>query len=144
MSMKIGTTRQLGQTAGKRSAATHAGSNFTLAETGEGRGAAALSGPASLTAVDTLLSLQEAGATADSLHAPRRAIARGNEMLDMLDDIKMALLMGQLPLAKLQRLVGVVEGQRASVRDPELADILDHIELRARVELAKFGTFPRD
>lgn len=144
MGMKIGTTRQLGQAAGKRPASTHAGSAFAPAEMGEGRGVAALSGPASLTAVDMLLSLQEAGGAGDALSAPRRAIARGEQMLDMLDDIKIALLAGQLPQAKLQRLVGAVEGQRLNVHDPELADILDHIELRARVELAKFGTFPRE
>lgn len=142
--MKIGTTRQLGQAAGKRPASTHAGSGFAPTEMEEGRGMAALSGTASLTAVDALLSLQEAGSVGDALNSPRRAIARGEQMLDMLDDIKIALLGGRLPQAKLQRLVGAVEGQRLSVRDPDLADILDHIELRARVELAKFGTFPKD
>jgi hypothetical protein len=142
--MKIGNTRQLGQTAGKRPASMRAGSGFALDGTEAGRGAAALSGPASLTAVDALLALQEAGGADDALHSPRRAIARGEQMLDILDDIKVALLGGQVPQAKLQRLLRAVESEQAGVRDPELADILGHIELRARVELAKFGTYTED
>jgi hypothetical protein len=144
MSMKIGNTRQLGQTTGKRSASVRTGSGFAPEGAEEGRGVARLSGPASLTAVDALLALQEAGGVDDALNSPRRAIARGEQMLDMLDDIKVALLSGQVPQAKLERLVRAVEAQQGKVKDPELANILDHIELRARVELAKFGSYPKD
>ncbi len=141
--MKIGGSRQIGQTSGKRAAsAGGAGSGFALGSTQEGRGVAGLSATASLAAVDSLLALQEAGG--DVPNAPRRAIARGEHMLDILDDIKLALLTGQVPQAKLSRLLSVVEGQQAQVNDPELAHILDHIELRARVELAKFGSFSKD
>ncbi len=142
--MKIGNTRQLGSTAGKRPAASSGGSGFSVGGVEEGRGAAALSGPASLTAVDALLALQEAGGADDALGAPRRAIARGEHLLDILDDIKVALLAGRLPRSKLQRLLRAVEDGRVDVRDPGLADILGHIELRARVELAKFGTYTSD
>ncbi len=141
--MKIGGSRQIGQTSGKRAgSAGGPGSGFALESTQEGRGVAGLSATASLAAVDSLLALQEAGG--DVPNAPRRAIARGEHMLDILDDIKLALLTGQVPRAKLSRLLSVVEGQQGQVNDPELAHILDHIELRARVELAKFGSFSKD
>lgn len=143
--MKIGGTRQIGQTAGKRSASARGlGSGFMTEETDEGRGVAGLGAASSLGAVDALLALQGAGAAGDALTSPRRAIARGEQLLDMLDDIKVALLAGQVPQSKLSRLLRAVEGQRGHVLDPELENILDHIELRARVELAKFGAFPRD
>lgn len=142
--MKIGGTRQIGQTTGKRAGSARSlGSGFAPDGVEEGRGLAGLGGLASLTGVDALLSLQETGGVGDATTAPRRAVARGEQMLDILDDIKMALLSGQIPQAKLNRLLSVVEGQQAQVRDPQLADILGHIELRARVELAKFGSFPK-
>jgi hypothetical protein len=108
-----------------------------------GRGIAGLNAASSLAAVDSLLALQEAGGLEDATSSPRRAMARGEQMLDILDDIKLSLLSGQLPEKKLNRLLHAVEDQQGRVRDPELADILDHIELRARVELAKFGNFPK-
>lgn len=138
--MKIGNTRQLGQTAGKRPASMRGGSGFALDGAEEGRGIAGLAGIASLAAVDSLLAVQGAD---DALSSPRRAIQRGEQMLDMLDDIKVALLAGQVPQSKLQRLLRAVEGEQSRADDPRLAEILDHIELRARVELAKFGTFPK-
>lgn len=140
--MKIGAGRQIGQTSGKRaSSARGTGSGFAVDATEGGRGLAGLSAASSLAAVDSLLALQETGGLEDSTSSPRRAMARGEQMLDILDDIKLSILSGQVPEAKLTRLLHVVEGHQSQVRDPALADILDHIELRARVELAKFGTF---
>lgn len=144
--MKIGNTRAASQGGAARGTSVRSmGSGFAPAGMGATRGAAGLSsGPASLGAVDALLALQETGAADDALHAPRRkAVARAEEMLDILDDIKLALLMGQVPKSKLSRLLSVVEGQRGGVADPMLRDILDQIELRARVELAKFGTYTK-
>jgi len=140
--MKIGNTRATSQAGGARATSGRSGgSGFAPAGAAATRGAAGLSGPASLTAVDALLALQE---TDDALHAPRRkAVARGEEMLDILDDIKLALLLGRVPKAKLSRLLSVVERQLGAVGDPMLREVLDQIELRARVELAKFGTYTK-
>jgi hypothetical protein len=142
--MKVGAGRQIGQTTGKRAASARgAGSGFAIDSMNSGRGIAGLNAASSLAAVDSLLALQEAGGLEDATSSPRRAMARGEQMLDILDDIKLSLLSGQLPEKKLNRLLHAVEDQQGRVRDPELADILDHIELRARVELAKFGNFPK-
>ncbi len=106
------------------------------------RGGAGLSGSGALGAVDALLALRGPAPSADALNAPkRRAIRRGGDMLAILDEIKLALLAGQLPKAKLSRLVSVVERQQGAFSDPQLREVLDQIELRARVELAKFGTY---
>ncbi|MDZ4369186.1 MAG: flagellar assembly protein FliX [Afipia sp.] len=143
--MKIGNTRATSQGGGTRGTAVRsAGSGFAPAGAGATRGAAGLSGLASLGAVDALLALQETGAADDALHAPRRkAVARAEELLDILDEIKLALLMGQVPKSKLSRLLSVVERQLGGIADPALREILDQIELRARVELAKFGTYAK-
>jgi hypothetical protein len=144
--MKIGGTRQSGQTTARKSvSARSAGQGFSPEGMDESRGVAGLGATPALAAVDALLALQEAAPMGDAIAAPRRrAIKRGEDMLDILDDIKLALLMGRVPQAKLTRLLGIVEGRQGFVSDPRLADILGQIELRARVELAKFGSFPKD
>jgi hypothetical protein len=142
--MKIGQTRSASQSGpGRAAKAGSGGSGFAPSGVSQARGTAGLSGPASLGAVDALLALQETAASDDALHAPRRraAIRRGEEMLDILDDIKLSLLMGQLPKSKLSRLLAVVERQGSSFNDPRLGEVLAEIELRAKVELAKFGTY---
>ncbi|MFN4228881.1 flagellar assembly protein FliX [Parvibaculum sp.] len=143
--MKIGQTRAASQTGSARGATrTGGGSGFAPAGASETRGAAGLSSLASLSAVDALLALQETPASDDALHSPRRkAIRRGEEMLDILDEIKLALLVGQVPKAKLSRLLSVVERQAGSFNDPRLGEVLAEIELRARVELAKIGTYTK-
>lgn len=143
--MKIGQTRSASQTGSARGAQARSnGGGFALGGTSEARGTAGLSGLASLGAVDALLALQESAASDDALHSPRRkAIRRGEEMLDILDEIKLALLIGQVPKAKLSRLLSVVERQGAQFNDPRLGEVLAEIELRARVELAKFGTYTK-
>ena len=143
--MKIGQTRTASQAGSARGAQTRSGgSGFAPAGASGARGTAGLSGLASLGAVDALLALQETPQSDDALHSPRRrAIRRGEEMLDILDEIKLSLLMGQLPKAKLSRLLSVVERQLGGIADPGLRDLLDQIELRARVELAKFGTYTK-
>lgn len=140
--MKIGESRASSQAGSSRATQVRSGGGgFAPAGAPAARGAAGLAGPASLAGVDALLALQESG---DALHAPRRrAIRRGEEMLDILDDIKLSLLAGQLPKSRLSRLLSVVERQQGAFSDPRLKDVLDQIELRARVELAKFGTYTK-
>lgn len=141
--MKIGQTRSASQSGTARATkASSGGSGFAPSSASGARGTAGLSGLASLGAVDALLALQETPVSDDALHSPRRkAIRRGEEMLDILDDIKLSLLMGQLPKSKLSRLLAVVERQGSSFNDPRLGQVLAEIELRAKVELAKFGTY---
>lgn len=74
---------------------------------------------------------------------PRRStsVRRGEELLDRLDDLRLALLEGRLPLATIQKLADLVAARRARVDDPRLLAILDQIELRAAAELAKLGRY---
>ncbi len=85
-------------------------------------------------AVDALLALQEAAGETDPNTQGRR---RGEELLDRLDELRLALLEGRLTAGAIQRLATQAAAGRAQVRDPRLAEILNDIELRAAVELAK-------
>lgn len=89
---------------------------------------------ASVTSVDALLAVQE---VPNEREGRKRAIKRGGDMLDALDDIRMGLLTGSVPRARLHQLVKLVESGGDTFKDPRLSQILDEIELRARVELAK-------
>jgi hypothetical protein len=89
-----------------------------------------------MNAVEGLLSLQE---VADGLGGRRRAVARGEKLLDALDELRHALLAGILPRARLAALAQLAGEAAPRVDDPRLAEILADIELRAAVELAKLG-----
>ena len=87
------------------------------------------------TAIDSLLAAQE---DPDSTMGRRRALAHGRDLLDQLDSLRLALIAGNLPRQRLQSLVTSLAAKRTSLGDPGLAAVLDEIELRARVELAKY------
>ncbi|HRH20390.1 MAG TPA: flagellar assembly protein FliX [Brevundimonas sp.] len=115
-----------------------AGGDFSVAS---GPGQARAAGPAMATtgvaSVAALLALQED----DSPAARRRkALKRGSGLLDRLEAVKLALLDGgdgSVALSALSRLAA--EGRQGDP-DPALQDVLDHIETRAAVELAKART----
>jgi hypothetical protein len=113
-----------------------AGESFHVESGTTARGAAGLSSAAPLTAVDTLLTLQ---AVPEGTEGKRRAIRRAGDMLNILDELRLGLLDGQVPQSKLEGLLRMVRSRRDDVADPGLAAVLDEIELRAEVELAKYG-----
>lgn len=95
-------------------------------------------GPAS--AVDALLALQEAP---DSTAGRSRGLARAADMLDLLEEVRRGLLLGTIPRATLGQLASLARQSRQPDLDPALAAILDDIELRAEVELAKLDRADR-
>jgi hypothetical protein len=94
----------------------------------QGAGAAGLSG------VDALLALQGVVSPAGER---AKAVRRGRDMLDMLDEIRRGMLEGVISEGTLRRLSGLVNVKREDFVDPGLSQLLDDIDLRARVELAK-------
>jgi hypothetical protein len=89
-------------------------------------------------AVGAILALQSAG---DLTESRRRAVKRGQALLDLLEDIKADLLLGGVSPARLDAMSQQLSTLRDRV-DPELDAVLDEIELRVLVELAKSGRFP--
>ena len=95
---------------------------------------AAISGTGPVAAVDALLAVQEVG---DATRGRSRGAVRAQLMIDGLDDIRHGLLSGAIPRSKLAALVEVVREERERSDDARLSSLLDEIELRASVELAK-------
>ncbi len=89
-------------------------------------------------AVDALLAIQEVDPVgADDRRG--RAHRRGERLLDRLDEIRLGLLSGGVAAGRLAEISALVAENRGSSDDPALDQVLDEIELRVKVELAKLG-----
>jgi len=99
--------------------------------------AAASSGVSSANSISSILGVQEVD---DALAHASKGKRRALDILDMLDDLRVQLLEGGLSREKLLQLNRMVSVRRATVTDPKLAALLDEIDLRAQVELAKYSS----
>lgn len=90
--------------------------------------------------VDALIALQDVGGP---LERKRRAVRRAGRILDVLDDLRVGLLSGELGAADLDRLRRAIREERDLTDDPQLEAVLNDIELRAAVEMAKLDQASR-
>ena len=97
-------------------------------------GHAAVSGARAVASVEALIALQEVGGP---LERRRRAVRRAGTILDALDGLKLDLLEGRLTQSAIEGLKGAVREQRSMTDDPRLEALLNEVEIRAEVELAK-------
>lgn len=137
-SMKVSGTSGAGQAGAARPGrAAAAGENFRIPGLGQAAGPAQLAratGVAGVSSVDALLALQDVGGP---LERRRRAVGRAGRILDELDKMKVSLLEGGLGPHDLELLRRAVREERSNTDDPRLEAVLDEIETRAAVELAK-------
>ncbi|MBV8926798.1 MAG: flagellar assembly protein FliX [Bradyrhizobium sp.] len=87
--------------------------------------------------IDALLAMQ--GIEEEAAERRRRSFARGKGALDVLDELKLKLLSGNLDKATVLRLRDAAANLKSSSGDPGLDAVLSEIELRVEVELAKAG-----
>jgi hypothetical protein len=87
--------------------------------------------------IDALLAMQ--GVEEDPLERRKRSVARGRTALDVLDDLKIGLLVGSLDSSTVARLRTAAADLKSSSGDAGLDQVLAEIELRVEVELAKAG-----
>jgi len=107
--------------------------SFSVSSGAEAR-AQVVAGPGPIAALDSILTLQGMN---DSTDGRSKGLKHGEQLLDMLDQVRDGLLAGGIPRATLNRLANAVTRRRESFVDPKLQSVLDEIELRAHVELAK-------
>ena len=139
--MKIDPTNLRPTTTTRRIGGPHpsGGGDFATAlheESSATGGHGAVGGAVGIGGVSTVLALQAAPDSTER-RARRKAVERGDAMLDSLEEIRLGLLLGTIPLGRLEQLAQMVRARREQVNDPRLTAILDDIELRAAVELAK-------
>ena len=136
---KVGYTKPSVATRSTRRSGTVSGTEFADALSKaegvhEATATEATSGIGGIASLGGLLSAQEV----DEREArKRKEIKRGRLTLDALAGLRDALLLGELPISTIENLERIVAQERQANPDPVLAEILDEIELRAAVELAK-------
>ncbi len=137
--MKISGPNSASSTGAARSARATGGGNFAPTATDDAGPAEEARRLDSLDGVITMSALLALQGVEDPLQKRRRAVGRAGRILDLLDELKLALIDGEAPGGALDRLVGAVREERAATEDPRLDAVLDQIETRAAVELAKLG-----
>lgn len=95
---------------------------------------AATMGTAPLAALSSLLAIQEAP---DPGAGRKRAVLYGDTLLDELKTLQVGLVQGRVSEDTLKSLSNMLDRPRPSINDSELNQVLDDIEVRAAVELAK-------
>ncbi|MCA1989088.1 MAG: flagellar assembly protein FliX [Desulfarculus sp.] len=94
--------------------------------------------PSALASVDAVLMAQSVGDSTDR-ESRQRMIRHAEDILDRLEEVRRGLLLGIVPRETLNNLAQMVRARRETAQDPRLAALLDEIELRAEVEIAKLS-----
>lgn len=138
--MKVSSTGGVSSTGASRAKPAGGSSGFSLPSVNAASGAASAAAAGGLTgvgSVDALLALQETGAVGSPLERKKRAVRRADQILDILGEVHIALIDGDISASTLDRLTRAIREQRENTDDPKLEGVLNEIETRAAVELAK-------
>ncbi len=113
------------------------GSGHSFEVSAEPESARAPSGTVATIGLTAVLALQSDEETPQQRR--RRQLGRGFTILDALDALKIELLSGGVRIPTLERISGALAQIPASDLDPKAKALIRDIEVRAAVELAKFG-----
>lgn len=119
-----------------RPAARGAG-GFSLSQAGGSAASAATTASAGVGGVADVSALMALQGVDDPMERRRRSVRRGSGLLDRLDELKLALLAGQAGEGALHGLRRALAEARPEDDHAPLGALLDQIDLRAAVELAK-------
>ncbi|MDB5618679.1 flagellar assembly protein FliX [Tardiphaga sp.] len=127
-----GTTQGSTSSSTKRTAST----GFSLPDTAPTTDTRPTVAPRAATSLDALLAMQ---GVEDPTERRKRSVARGRGALDVLDELKLAMLAGSFDANTVARLRMAASDLKTSSGDAGLDSVLSEIELRVEVELAKAG-----
>jgi hypothetical protein len=131
--MEIKGPGRIGTASIRRKTSSSSDSGFTVSDSADSHGAI-VAGPGPIAALDSILMLQGMD---DSTDGRAKGQAHGEQLLNLLDAVRDGLLAGGIPRSTLNKLAVAVTRRHDIFADPRLQDVLDQIELRAHVELAK-------
>lgn len=136
MSMRIygpnGTTLGSPSSSTKRTGST----GFSLPDTAAASETRPAVAPRPANSLDALLAMQ---GVEDATERRKKSVARGRGALDVLDELKLAMLTGSFDANTVARLRAAAADLKTSSGDAGLDSVLSEIELRVEVELAKAG-----
>ena len=137
--MKVEGPKRTGSTSGaKKSSSSQqsGGTDFSKFMTSGTQGASGAATTQSIGQIDALLAVQGAEDPTQRA-AKKRAKVRADTILDKLEQIRLSMLGGNLTVGHMIDVADVVASHRDKIDDPALIAIMDEIDLRAQVELAK-------
>ncbi len=137
--MKVGGTKGTdGTSKSKKSGASQGSSDVDFSQYVKGANVhtSGVSTTQNIAQLDALLALQEVG-DATQKPAKNRMKERSGAILDKLEQIRIKMLCGTLTVGHMIDVADVVATHREKIDDPALTAIMDEIDLRAQVELAK-------
>jgi len=122
----------------RRSGSASAASSFSdllsAAQADSGSGVHEAGDVSATTNLSGLLALQE---VSEEERKRERLVKQGKNMLDSLERLRQQLLIGEIPAHILPDLANNLSAQKETVMDPQLLGLIEEIELRVAVELAK-------
>lgn len=121
---------------GKKGKTGESDGSFGSLVSGGAEQAAGTQAPSSIAMVDVLLSVQGADDPAQRA-ARKRMVGRADNILELLDNIRLSLLTGQLTVGQVIDIADIIASHRERVVDPRMTAVLDEIDLRAQIEIAK-------
>lgn len=136
--MKVEGPKKTGSAAGAKKSGKTSGTEGSFSDfiASAPKEAAATTTTRSIAQLDALLAVQGAEDPAQG-RARKRMHQRADDILSELDKVKMAMLNGSLTVGHMVDIADVVASHREKITDPKLTSIMDEIDLRAQVELAK-------
>ncbi|MGH1349459.1 MAG: flagellar assembly protein FliX [Methyloligellaceae bacterium] len=137
--MRVNSSKNVGSNAGaKKTKKNASGSKFSPIENEEASSATSVNKTAPLSDLDAILALQSVEAV-DQKEQRKKAVFHADQMLSELEKLKIAILSGQHTRAHLLKLKNLIDHRPEYAEDSGLIDLLDQINLRVEVELAKFN-----
>ena len=91
---------------------------------------------ASVGTVDSILAIQEADDQSQR-RGKQLGCQYGGDLLDQLEEVRRDLLLGEIDIDQLGSIAQKIRSNRRQSDDVKLNEIIDEIELRAEVEIAK-------
>lgn len=108
--------------------------SFTLNTAGSTQSSKAAGAALGIHSVDALMALQ---GVEDATERRKRFARKGTSALDLLDSLKVEILEGRVGLETLRRLEVTMQGLVERSGEAGLDDVLDAIQVRVAVEIAK-------
>ena len=117
---------------------TTGGASFSsyLQETMSKEDKASLTAASGVSSSDALLAIQMAGDDEEQ-EIRKKLLKRGKNLIEKLEEIRDGLLLGSISRESLINISRMVKERRYESAEPRLKEIMDEIELRVEVELAK-------
>ncbi len=133
--MKVNGPSGAAATGGNRPVRSAGG--FSMPQTSGAAPTAATTAAAPTSSVADVSALMALQGVETATERRRRAIRRGGTLLDRLEELKLAMLSGEMGENALERLGRTLREERPEDEDVALTGLLQQIDLRAAVELAK-------